>query len=88
MKLPSIKNPKDLLECFLFALMLLSEAGNGPCMDLDPGVKLLPSHVPHTLSWYRKHPTTLLLLNIVTNLISKSNSDVFTPLGKAAFAKV
>ena len=39
----------DSLEQVLSALFLWGEAGHGPHLDLDPGVELLPPHVPHAL---------------------------------------
>ncbi len=39
----------DSLEQVLSTLFLRGEAGHGPDFDLDAGVELLPSHVPHAL---------------------------------------
>lgn len=38
-----------LLQVNFSALALGCEAGDGPHLDLDAGVELLVSHVPHTL---------------------------------------
>lgn len=40
---------RNSLEQILPTLLLRREAGHGPHFDLDAGVELLASHVPHTL---------------------------------------
>ena len=37
------------LEQVLSTLFLWGEAGHSPDLDLDAGIELLPSHVPHAL---------------------------------------
>lgn len=39
-----------ILEDFLPTLPLCGEAGDGPHLDLHPGVELLPPHVPHSVA--------------------------------------
>lgn len=46
---PALPTRPNSLEQVLPTLFLWGEAGHGPDLDLDAGVELLPSHVPHAL---------------------------------------